>query len=426
MSSSFRGRSRNVFSMPTSPSPLFVRALAPALALVPLLSTNVFSSRARVLWFLAAAALVIVVALGVPATTRALATRPAVWAVWASAAIAFSFLLGLMVHLPPTQLGVQYSAAAIAGLVLAGSISATRSDFRNAVVAPLLAAAAFQGLLMSLQLLTDRPLLLEWTSDFTELPTIDGLVRGLGTMRHPFQPAFVATVAISLVAIAIADDERRDWRWTAPVALATVAIGVSYSRSALLGCLLLLGVVGAIYVSRRSGGALVLGTGILAGLLVSGAIAGAGWFDKLGGSFDDDLDDASSGRWTLIEQAWPVIVDHPLLGVGPGKYQDVLDAEYEYDERYPYNAHFLPIHAAAELGIPAAATIVALLVLTGVQAFRVGSSAAAAFLAMVPWMLFDILYFDQLVSLVVFAVWLGGLGWATAQSRHTSLVSRSS
>jgi O-antigen ligase len=176
---------------------------------------------------------------------------------------------------------------------------------------------------------------------------------------------------------------------------------------------------------RRVPGARTMAIAIAVGLLVAGVLTAPGWLTRLDQSTSGDVDDVTLGRITLARQALVMIRDHPIVGVGTAKYIPTLETEYEPDPDHPFAVHNYPLRVIAEVGIPLGLLVVALALAAGVQAVRAGPLPAAAYLAMVPWLLFDILYYDRVYGLVIFGVWWGVVGQSIA-TRQTSLVTRSS
>jgi O-antigen ligase len=161
------------------------------------------------------------------------------------------------------------------------------------------------------------------------------------------------------------------------------------------------------------------------GLVVAGLVVAPGWLTRFDQSTSGDIDDVTLGRITLARQALVMIGDHPLIGVGTAKYIPTLETEYEPDPDHPFAVHNFPLRVGAEVGIPLGLLVVALTVGAGIQAVRAGPLATAAYVAMVPWLLFDILYYDRVYGLLALGVWWGLVAQGTA-NRQTSLATRSS
>jgi len=172
---------------------------------------------------------------------------------------------------------------------------------------------------------------------------------------------------------------RRDWLWRASwlaVALLGAAVAMSLSRGAWMG-LALAGVVVAVLASRRvaalvAGGAgvgtvvVVLGAFNLLPALVAQRIGSAVAYFRV---FDARGVYPFPEIWAIVERmahwqaAWEMLVDHPLVGVGPGHYV-VAYPEYAI---LPYwkdplgHAHNVYLNVGAEMGLIGLAAYLAML-----------------------------------------------------------------
>ena len=177
-----------------------------------------------------------------------------------------------------------------------------------------------------------------------------------GTMGNQVLAGAWIAVAASMVAAA-SRSERGVARGLvlATVALAGITLGVAGSRGAWVGLAVGLAAVGAVGISWKQAAA--VGAGLA--LLVAGAlVAGGEAADKLDPS---GLSSGSARTRALIWQGTAsMIADDPVLGIGPGRYlyefpayQPAEHAALERGVR-PDQAHSIPLHVAAESGIPAA------------------------------------------------------------------------
>ena len=168
------------------------------------------------------------------------------------------------------------------------------------------------------------------------------------------------------------------WRAVAWVLLVVLALALFYtfSRGAWLGLGVSMVIVGLIVDWRALG--LVMVAGLLAygaayimprNLLV-GLLAAPGdapvpelSFD-LGGALGDRLDTIGAGRdlrFLFIENATPIIQDHPIVGAGPGRYGGAVSARFNESPLYDrYTAGEVPegrtvdnfwLHLIVEFGI---------------------------------------------------------------------------
>ncbi len=343
--------------------------------------------------------------------------NPAQIAAWLLAPIMFVTLLASGSN---DGLLLTISALCGAGVVLAAA-AWTEDEIARRIALPLLLTSSFQAILVIAQTITDRAIGLTWFAPQAELEVIDGLLRAQGTMSHVYEPPALGLLAAG-IAVAVRPSGRTlDMIWVVGAALAGTTVGLTHSRAALLGLVLMTPflVVGMRRRDRhlmRTGGALLIGFAIAA-LLTSSAWAQRGEHSTSGG-----LDDASLGRITLARQALEMTADHPLLGVGPGRYLTVLEADYGLDEQYPYIVHNVPLAFAAENGIPAALVLSFLVGWAVAAASRAGPAGGALAMAILGFVMFDAIHYDRGIGILMFGIWLAVL--QHTQSR-TSLLVRS-
>lgn len=200
---------------------------------------------------------------------------------------------------------------------------------------------------------------------------IGPFLRAYGTFGqpNPFAGYLEMVLPLALALAVVWRPERRDWLWRASWAAAgLMAIGVamSLSRGAWLGLGLAVA-VGALLVSRRAaalvaagGGlavlALLLGQFNLLPAVVTQRFAGAAEYFRV---FDARQVIPNAANWAVVERmahwqaGWEMLVDHPLVGVGPGHY--VL--AYPAYAILPYwkdalgHAHNVYLNVGAEMGL---------------------------------------------------------------------------
>ncbi len=398
------------------------RLVAATILLVPTVTKPFVLGPFRWVTLAAVALTAILFLLAAPLVARRLRDDPVNAAAGTMVVLAAATLLAFAVH--PSGTGAALAAYAVAGTgivaVVAGMDAVERRRF---VAAPLLATAALQGLLALLQGVTGRPWVLSWVAPGLTLREIDGFLRPQGTMTHVYEVAALGLLAAGVWAATVRE---RPGPWSRlGLALAGVAVGATHSRAALLGLVLLLG---ALLWGRRRGdrdaGRVALWIG--AGFAVAALVTFPHWMARYEHTATADLDAASLGRVTLTREAAHLVAEHPLLGVGPGRFVTVLRDEGVLDERYPFPAHDVPLTLAAESGILAAVAVTLLLATTGLQAVRAGPGPAALYLGTLPFLLFDVLHYDRPTGLVLLAVWLGILAAATRRDHPRSRRSRSS
>jgi len=120
------------------------------------------------------------------------------------------------------------------------------------------------------------------------------------------------------------------------------------------------------------------------GFAFSALAFGDGWYARYEQSTGAN---ASSGRTTLWRDAMDMTADHPVVGVGPGRYTIVLSERSFDGELLP--AHNVVLHYAAELGVLGGVLVAALACAVAVAVARRGALAALPVIALAPFFLLD-------------------------------------
>lgn len=208
---------------------------------------------------------------------------------------------------------------------------------------------------------------------------------GLIGNRVPAGGALAVGAAMTL-ATALFSEGRTRTLMLAVAGVATVALGATGTRGGWIGAAAGVVVV-AVALGRREGERNRAALWIAGGLLVAVAI-GASANSVSAGKLD--LRALSSGSASSRVQIWrgtvAMVAEHPLLGVGPGRFLYEFQA-YEPREHAltegadvrADQAHSLPLHTAAEQGLPAAVLglgLALLALLSGARSIRAGDSAS--------------------------------------------------
>ena len=147
--------------------------------------------------------------------------------------------------------------------------------------------------------------------------------------------------------------------------LGTVAIGLSFTRAAWIGFAMGLTVIILIGWRRRSiNSAMVLWIAVIVAacaaiLLPTMLTRIAGDYAGLGG---DATKATLEERFGLMRIALDIIGDHPLTGIGPGAYTQVLRGYAGGGDQWLFTVHNEFLLRAAETGIPGALAFVLLLI----------------------------------------------------------------
>jgi len=224
---------------------------------------------------------------------------------------------------------------------------------------------------------------------------------GRGGLGHPYHLACLLAVACGAAALGVRRHARPGF-WAAGLAICATGIGVTFSRTGVLGlaAVVVVGVVGGLRRHDRRC-ALVVGA-VVVGLAVGMAAFGDGWTTKSAASVDGEQVD--SGRRARAAEAIDLTAEHPLVGVGPGRYVIALE-QTGADELLP--AHNLALHEAAEGGLVAGVLAACAFGLLALRSFGRGTDALLVFLPLAPFFVLDAFPYAFGVGLALSGIWLG-------------------
>jgi len=259
------------------------------------------------------------------------------------------------------------------------------------------------------------------------------------TFPHPYVAAGFALVSAAVaVVMAITADEAAAARWAAAAALCILPVGVSYSRSALLG-LLGFGVCLA-WLALRQPAIRKAVVGALIALAIGAAVPAAIWHTQWLARGSATVDGALSGgakassgiangRLTDLHRALTLIREHPITGIGAGRYIFAIEHHFGVDKAPTdtgyVNANDVPLLAGAEGGVLALLVIAGALAWLGWRAARCGPLALGMCLAFLPYCLADQFPYESAQGAVICALWLalvdtlivsGGSRWSRSES----------
>ncbi len=137
----------------------------------------------------------------------------------------------------------------------------------------------------------------------------------------------------------------------------------------------------------------------------------SGWVSRAGQEAGS-VDALSSGRGALLRQAWPLLSENPLVGVGPGNYVLALSERPDLvalSTQSPRPVHLTPLLLVVEGGLLAVPALAALALAIGRACRRGGAVAVAVTLAMVPFLALDHLAWSYPQGILLTGIWLGVL-----------------
>jgi len=331
-------------------------------------------------------------------------TRPGLGAALL-AALTVVLAIALAVHPSPQGL---FTVARFAGATgLAFAVSRLSRDERLLAVGVFAAVAFAQLGLAVAQELHGGPLGLTSFGEIAD-PLLDyGLLAPRGTMHAQYVLAGLSLIA-ALLLVRESFERRRPLVWSVLAGVAVIPVGMTMGRAAALGVALACGALALGYLRQRR----LVTTAILCLSLGAGLTAFAfrdSWLTK------SAIGASANGRDILTEEAFGLIGDSPLVGIGPGRSVFVLR------ERYPVPpavvgyqpVHDVPLLAAVEGGVMAGAIAVVLLLALAWRSRR-DVRALALFGSFLPIVLTDHYPYTFLQGVVLLGVWVGALDGLSA------------
>jgi O-antigen ligase len=228
-------------------------------------------------------------------------------------------------------------------------------------------------------------------------------IAGVGTFHGPYQMTAFLTLAMAAVAWSARLRPLRSWDY-AVIGLSSAAIATAFGRTGVLAVLVVAGTYGVGWLRTRSVElAWISGFSVLPMVFV-GAILRTGWSERVG----QPLNNLDSGRLELMRQAILVIREHPVFGVGPGKYGPAI-ADLASDVMNHRMVHAVPLLVAAEFGIVVGVGYLLWLVALGVRSIRVSIHSIALLGAVVPYLVLDNQHYTYPMGVTMVGLWLATL-----------------
>ncbi len=248
--------------------------------------------------------------------------------------------------------------------------------------------------------------------------------RAVGNLRQPNHLAsLLVWSAVALVPLVELRRLARHWAWAVMASL-MLAVVLSASRTGMLGVLIL--AAWGLLDRRLAPGTrgLLLATPLLFvlawGLMAWWSASGGHTFGGTARLAEADLSGSRFGIWA---NTWSLITQHPLLGVGFGEFNLAwsLNPFPGRSAAFFDHAHNLPLHLAAELGLPLATAVLALLGLALWLAWRRARQASgeAGVVLTTAWvMVAMIALHSQLEYPLWYAYFLLPAAWALGLGLH--------
>jgi O-antigen ligase len=185
------------------------------------------------------------------------------------------------------------------------------------------------------------------------------------------------TLAFSLI-VSVLVVTRRFVSFFPPIVLLVFLGAMTWevdSRGAYVGMLMTFLVLTAVEIIRLRGLRLLAVASIAALVLIGYAAMHPRWATDVAAGWNERFVNAETirvhrglgaetgfGRFAIWQRTLPMIRDHAVLGVGPGRYMDALRSGHYVDtpSSDDTHAHSMPLHIAAESGVPAALAFLAI------------------------------------------------------------------
>ncbi|MFN0022504.1 MAG: O-antigen ligase family protein [Parvularculaceae bacterium] len=208
----------------------------------------------------------------------------------------------------------------------------------------------------------------------------DGFFRAQGSHTHPLSlgehMAFMAPFALAFAARAAAPRARALWA----LAFGVILIGAvaTNSRGALLGMMVSIGFMAAVFVAaflkraRAERYRPLVGLGA-ALLLIASPVVGVGVYAMVAGKGGVSASNSTQSRLDQIEQAWPKIMKRPVLGYGTGRSSRILGF---WGQTLTIDNYYLTL--ALDYGLPGPLAFLAMLAAFGVAGLKRAMTAPPA------------------------------------------------
>jgi len=371
--------------------------------------------------------LAVVTARGLPAAIRS-------WRRHACAlsglALGLSMVPGFLVN--PSDRGAAALLRLAGAVALALSVGSAGRDGRRLIVGALAVVSLTHVAVALAQRAKDGPLGLGSLGESSPY-TIGGHYASTGLTVHPYVlAAWCAIAGTSLLVLwrrhgpsgppeqeeqgpsGPSERENRSAGGLARIAgvAAFAGIGLTMSRAgAVAGAVALGGLaVSAIRRSDRAWRVTVVAAG--SALVLGLAANAAGWASRAGEATTGNVENVSNGRGALIHQAWLLLRDHPVTGVGPGRYVVALSQRpglVALSTQTPRPVHVTPLLLVVEGGLVVVPALALLALAIGRACRRGGAPAVAVALAMLPFLALDHLAWSYPQGIVLTGLWLGVL-----------------
>lgn len=228
---------------------------------------------------------------------------------------------------------------------------------------------------------------------------------GEGTMDGGYALAAFMVLGIAIILSSGAFERIHPVMW-GTVILASGAISATFGRQGILAGAAIAVLYGVAWIVKRR--KVYLASSLAAGLpmTIGVAIAWEGWNVRAAETAAGE----QWGRESLIDRALSVIEANPIFGVGPADYGPAL-ARMGLTDVDITIVHNVPLLMAAEYGIPVGVLFVLWIGLLGLAALFTSVRAAAVFVAVAPYLIFDHPHIVYVYAIIQLGLWLSVLDY---------------
>lgn len=326
--------------------------------------------------------------------------RPRTWT--ARIAIGLAVVLGVALIAHPSPRGVDFGLRIAAGLAVVDAIRRLGEDSRRRMLVALVATGGFEAVVAVLESARGNDIGLgpfEFTGFFYRFGSSTAAHAGFD---HPYHLACFLLVALAAALLGAMRSQRRG-PWLAGAALIAAGLATTYSRAVAVTLVIVIGIALLARGDPASRRTRRQFAGVVAIAFLAGAVGlGDGWVTRAQDTSTGRNVDDERGDYAL--EATRLIRDHPILGVGPGRYTIAVES-IPHKSLLP--AHNAVLLEAAEAGVVAGALTTALLIALAWRAFRAGPEVSIVFCALVLFFLLDAYPYTFPTGLAASAIWLG-------------------
>lgn len=322
------------------------------------------------------------------------------WPARIAAALAVVLAAAFVAH--PSPRGVDLAFRLAAGLAVIDALGRLQSEARRHVTAVIAGIGVLEAVIAFAESAKGEAVglgPLEFSGFFYKFGSSTAAHAGFD---HPYHLACFLLVALAACLIGATRNERPE-PWLAAGAVVAAGLATTYSRTLLLTLVTMLGILvlrrGAAVVRRRRRQFAAV---VTCGFLIAAVAFGNGWVTR--GQNTSTGQNIDSDRTEYARDAFRLTRDHPVLGVGPGRYTIALES---VSHKTLLPAHNFVLLEMAEAGVLAGILAAALLVALAVRAVRRDATTAAVFASLVFFYLLDAYPFVFPTGLAISALWLG-------------------